>query len=121
MTPDALIPPPPAFLAQHFIFPVFRLLTLPFVQGAAVTSGYRSPDHNEEVGGVYNSAHVAGVALDVVNPPAAVVALWKKVFPQGVSLNEGDHVHLALPRWAAWLILLVEILAILFLVVRRGS
>lgn len=30
-----------------------------------VTSGYRTPEHNEEVGGVPNSAHVRGYAADI--------------------------------------------------------
>lgn len=30
-----------------------------------VTSGYRSPDHNREVGGVANSYHVQGLAADI--------------------------------------------------------
>lgn len=33
-----------------------------------VTSGYRSPDHNAAVGGVPNSAHVLGWAVDVKSP-----------------------------------------------------
>lgn len=30
-----------------------------------VTSGYRSPEHNEEVGGTKNSSHLIGVAADI--------------------------------------------------------
>jgi len=30
-----------------------------------VTSGYRSPEHNKEVGGVFNSQHLYGKASDI--------------------------------------------------------
>lgn len=30
-----------------------------------ITSGYRSPEHNEKIGGVKNSSHLKGVAADI--------------------------------------------------------
>lgn len=33
-----------------------------------LTCGYRSPEHNAEVGGVSDSAHVTGMAVDVKAP-----------------------------------------------------
>lgn len=33
-----------------------------------VTSGYRCPEHNREVGGVENSQHVLGNAADIICP-----------------------------------------------------
>jgi len=33
-----------------------------------ITSGYRCPKHNKEVGGVKNSAHMSGLAVDIVVP-----------------------------------------------------
>ena len=33
-----------------------------------ITSGYRSPDSNSKVGGVKNSAHTAGLAVDLKAP-----------------------------------------------------
>ena len=38
-----------------------ELAGLPFV----ITSGYRTPDHNESVGGVDESAHTRGYAADI--------------------------------------------------------
>jgi len=37
---------------------------VPFI----ITSGYRCPKHNAEVGGVKNSAHMAGLAADIACP-----------------------------------------------------
>jgi len=34
---------------------------IPFI----ITSGYRCPDHNAEVGGISSSAHVRGYAVDI--------------------------------------------------------
>jgi len=41
-----------------------ELAETPFV----ITSGYRCPQHNEEVGGVKDSAHVLGLAVDIAVP-----------------------------------------------------
>jgi len=41
-----------------------ELAETPFV----ITSGYRCTKHNREVGGVQNSAHVVGLAVDIVVP-----------------------------------------------------
>jgi hypothetical protein len=34
---------------------------VPFI----ITSGYRTPEHNREIGGVENSAHTRGFAVDI--------------------------------------------------------
>ena len=36
--------------------------------GFKITSGYRSPEHNEKVGGVANSSHTLGHAVDIYAP-----------------------------------------------------
>ncbi len=41
-----------------------ELAETPFI----ITSGYRCPKHNQQVGGVRNSAHVLGLAVDVAVP-----------------------------------------------------
>lgn len=35
-------------------------------EGIIITSGYRCPHHNQEVGGKQNSSHMAGLAADIV-------------------------------------------------------
>lgn len=70
--------------------------------GARITSGYRDPAHNADVGGVVNSWHTAGTpdapgAIDVAPGPgqtvAGVAASIARRLPQLRTLNEGNHVH----------------------------
>ena len=63
---------------------------------AAVTSGYRSPADNARVGGVPNSRHMSGQAVDLVPRPGETMAqLYMRVnkVPDVRAINEGDHVH----------------------------
>jgi hypothetical protein len=65
-----------------------------------VTSTHRSPARNRIVGGVRNSYHLSGRALDVV-PRSGVghrqieAALLNAGYRLRESLNEGDHSHFA--------------------------
>lgn len=73
------------------------------VPGAKVTSGYRTPEHNREVGGVPNSYHTRKdanghpMAYDLVPPPGMSMAeLHQKLVglnPNLDVINEGDHIH----------------------------
>jgi len=58
----------------------------------AVSSWYRSPQHNQHVGGDPYSQHLLGLAVDFESdaPQLAVTALSQLGL---VALNEGDHVH----------------------------
>lgn len=63
---------------------------------AQVTSGYRTAEHNRAVGGVPNSRHLSGEAVDLVPRPGETVAqLYARVrnVPGVKAINEGDHVH----------------------------
>ena len=63
---------------------------------ARVTSGYRDPEHNARVGGVPNSRHLTGEAVDLVPRPGETMAqLHQRVrrAPGVRAINEGDHVH----------------------------
>lgn len=71
---------------------------------ARVTSGRRSAQRNDAVGGVKNSFHLRGRAVDVVVPPGARQAFIATARAQRVSagctgpeevIDEGDHVHVA--------------------------
>lgn len=65
-----------------------------------VTSTYRSPSHNRRVGGVPNSFHLSGRAIDIAR--RAGVSHWQIAADLRAagynlieSLDEGDHSHFA--------------------------
>jgi hypothetical protein len=65
-----------------------------------ITSTYRSVAHNRAVGGVPNSHHLAGHAVDVVRKPGVthgqIAAAFRKAGYNLIeSLDEGDHSHFA--------------------------
>ena len=69
-----------------------------------VTSTYRTPEHNREVGGVPNSYHTRRgpngdpLAVDSVPPPGMSMGQYaerlRKANPNYDVINEGDHVHI---------------------------
>ena len=66
----------------------------------AVTRIRRSPEHNRAVGGVPNSFHLSGRAVDIARRPgvrhADIEAAYRKAgFVLLESLDEGDHSHFA--------------------------
>jgi hypothetical protein len=68
-----------------------------------VTSVHRSPAHNRRVGGVPNSYHLSGRAIDVARRPgvnhAQIAAALRAAGHNLVeSLDEGDHSHFAFGR-----------------------
>jgi Peptidase M15 len=65
-----------------------------------VTSTFRSAAHNCAVGGVANSFHLSGRAIDVVRRPGVhhrdiAAALIAAGYRLRESLDEGDHSHFA--------------------------
>ncbi|HEX7930413.1 MAG TPA: D-Ala-D-Ala carboxypeptidase family metallohydrolase [Sphingomicrobium sp.] len=65
-----------------------------------VTSTYRSPEHNRRVGGVANSYHLRGRAIDIARRPGVTHAMIAAAFRNAgyhlvESLDEGDHSHFA--------------------------
>ena len=65
-----------------------------------VTSTYRSPEHNRRVGGVRNSFHISGRAIDIARRPgvrhSAIEAAYRAAGYRLIeSLDEGDHSHFA--------------------------
>jgi hypothetical protein len=65
-----------------------------------VTSGFRSAEHNRRVGGVFNSYHLQGRAIDVQRRPGVThamidAALRRAGFNLIESLDEIDHSHFA--------------------------
>lgn len=68
-----------------------------------VTSIHRTPEHNRRVGGVPNSYHLSGRAIDIARRPgvrhAQIAAELKRAGYHLVeSLDEGDHSHFAFGR-----------------------
>ncbi len=69
-------------------------------QWGRVTSLRRSPEHNRRVGGVRNSYHLSGQAVDIARRPgvshAQIVAAYRNAgYSLVEALDEGDHTHLA--------------------------
>ena len=65
-----------------------------------VTSTYRSAEHNRRVGGVANSYHLRGRAIDIARRPGVshgqIAAAYRAAgFSLAESLDEGDHSHFA--------------------------
>ena len=65
-----------------------------------VTSTKRSPEHNRAVGGVANSYHLSGRAIDIARGPGVhhsqIAAAYREAgYTLVESLDEGDHSHFA--------------------------
>lgn len=65
-----------------------------------VTSTYRTPQHNRRVGGVRNSYHLHGRAIDIARKPGVshsqIAAAFRSAGYRLIeSLDEGDHSHFA--------------------------
>ena len=56
-------------LSSDLMFKLDRAREL-FGYPIVITCGYRSPEHNAEVGGVEDSAHTKGMAVDIRKPPS---------------------------------------------------
>lgn len=77
-----------------------------------ITSSYRSPEHNEKVGGAKNSAHVHGLAYDIILKQGGVkmpIPMAKSIYEKFVKdtwpgysefeIESGVwHIHLNLTR-----------------------
>src|SRR5690606_35450725 len=64
-----------------------------------MTSGLRTPQRNERVGGVPNSQHLRGTAGDYVVPQHQKAAFIQQAQAQGLqAIDEGDHIHVQVPR-----------------------
>ena len=67
---------------------------------AVITSGTRTPERNAEVGGVPNSYHLRGQALDIKPPEGVSLQQFRQTLeargvPVSELIDEGDHWHLA--------------------------
>lgn len=72
------------------------VLTLKAQFGFSVTSWWRTVKRNQEVGGVPNSKHLSGLAIDLVlDNPSDNQAFIQAAQGLGLFvLDEGDHIHI---------------------------
>ena len=94
--------PPPAGLWASY---AGRAVDMPDISriGARwgqVTSTYRTAAHNRDVGGVANSYHLRGRAIDIARRPGVshgqIAAAYRSAgYALVESLDEGDHSHFA--------------------------
>lgn len=73
---------------------VLELTRLKFGKPVIITSGYRCPVHNSNVGGAPNSKHKEGIAADIIvkgEDPKAVFDYLDGIFPDtyGIGLYSG--------------------------------
>lgn len=85
--------PTDAFTEDHAREAIDRL-----APGSQITSQYRTPQHNADVGGVSDSQHMDASATDVVLPKGVTAAQFQKNlkdqgYPVTEFLDEGNHVH----------------------------
>lgn len=82
-------------IEMRFINFTIAALTLRGLFPFSVTSWIRSEKRNKEVGGLVNSYHLFGLAVDVVlDNPADKGRFIKAAKQLGLdAIDEGDHVH----------------------------
>jgi hypothetical protein len=67
--------------------------------GVTMTSGMRTAERNQQVGGTPNSQHLTGTAADYAVPQQLKPAFMSRARQMGYqAIDEGDHIHLQLPR-----------------------
>jgi hypothetical protein len=67
-----------------------------------MSSAYRDPQHNAQVGGVPNSQHTQGTGNDFVVPEHAKAGFIQQARALGLeAIDEGDHIHVELPPQSA--------------------
>ena len=99
----ALLPPPGSKPAVVAVPTNMKEVARIGGRWGTVTSVLRTPEHNRKVGGVVNSYHLTGRAIDIARRPGVrhadiAAALRKAGFQLVESLDEGDHSHFAFAR-----------------------
>ncbi|WP_049423344.1 D-Ala-D-Ala carboxypeptidase family metallohydrolase [Stenotrophomonas maltophilia] len=94
-------PQPVATPADGNHFAAFSQLATEF-PAVTMTSGVRSAERNAQVGGQPNSQHLTGTAADYTVPNNLKPAFLSRARQLGYhAIDEGDHIHLQLPRGAS--------------------
>ncbi len=78
----------------------YKTILAGLLPGITITSGTRTPEENAQVGGVENSNHLTGNAMDFVLPEGMTfkdveARLKEGRFNVKELIDEGDHVHVA--------------------------
>lgn len=65
-----------------------------------LSSGWRSVDHNGDVGGARRSRHLCGAAVDITGKGHDLLVLLEAAPRHGAveAIYEGDHLHVAWER-----------------------
>lgn len=93
-------PQPVATPAGGNHYAAFSQLATEF-PSVTMTSGVRSAERNAQVGGQPNSQHLTGTAADYTVPNNLKSAFLSRARQLGYhAIDEGDHIHLQLPRGA---------------------
>lgn len=94
---------PPAALTRSDFIPLIIefvrriLILLGWIPGLSVTSWFRTPGQNQEVGGDPESQHLFALAVDVDVPPGRVGVVLEAAHLLGMTaVNERTHVHIQL-------------------------
>lgn len=97
-TADGMPPIRPASGGGQQHFGDFTSLAGEF-PGVTMTSGMRTAERNQQVGGTANSQHLTGTAADYAVPQQLKPAFISRARQMGYqAIDEGDHIHLQLPR-----------------------
>jgi len=95
--------PPPVLLREPWlgvIIGFLRNLSQSLVQGQQITSWYRSPQFNRQIGGEPDSQHLFALAMDIAGPQL-VFSMFQARRMGLVAVMERDHLHVqAFPRGA---------------------
>ncbi len=82
-------------LVKNVLQPLRDQLDVPLI----ITSGYRSPELNKAIGGVSDSQHTKGQAVDFIAPPYGIDEIFDLIireYPFDQAINEFDSwVHLS--------------------------
>lgn len=84
-----------AFIVILAVAVFYRFILIASIPGITVTSWFRNPFKNQDVGGMQNSLHLIGWAFDIV--PADTITQANVIaglagFPNKI-VPEGDHLH----------------------------
>lgn len=97
------------------------LLFVAYTSGCKVSSWIRSEDHNQEVGGVENSAHLWGGAIDVSEIPDAALVVLKMISTKAIQHDTGSGMHWHFESGARTIAILTGFVGIVIYLWNKGK